>query len=207
MSSEAIRSATSSAPRGARLVQGFRARGCDAALLIGAGHAAHLLGYQRVYSGPVAQLIDAEGHTTLIVPVYEVEAARACTGVEDVHGYGEPGFGLDLAIVDKLVSLASALVPRGRLAVERAPGRGGGDHGGCGRRVRADRRSRARRAADQGRRGAAAHRARVRARAPRAGRGRGRRRSPVRGRSSCMPRRRPRPTSRRVRSPTSGPTS
>ena len=104
MTSEAIRSATAIAPRGTRLVEGFRARGCGAALLIGSGHAAHLLGYQRVYSGPVAQLIDAEGRTTLIVPVYEVDAARACTGVEDVRGYGEPGFGLDLAIVDKLVS-------------------------------------------------------------------------------------------------------
>jgi Xaa-Pro aminopeptidase len=117
MSSEAIRSATSSAPRRARLVEGFRARGCDAALLVGSGHAAHLLGYQRVYSGPLAQLIDAEGRTTLIVPVYEVDAARECTGVEDVRGYGEPGFGLDLAIVDKLVAVASGLVPRGRLAV------------------------------------------------------------------------------------------
>jgi Xaa-Pro dipeptidase len=125
MSSEAIRSATSAAPRGARLVEGFRARGCSAALLIGAGHAAHLLGYQRVYSGPVAQLIDAEGHTTLIVPVYEVDAARACTGVEDVRGYGEPGFGLDLAIVDKLVSVAAGLVPRGRLATSsELPGAG-----------------------------------------------------------------------------------
>ena len=117
MLSEAIRSATSIAPRGTRLVDGFRARGCTAALLIGAGHAGHLLEYQRVYSGPVAQLIDAEGRTTLIVPVYEIDAARACTGVEDVRGYGEPGFGLDLAIVDKLVSVAAGLVPRGRLAV------------------------------------------------------------------------------------------
>jgi Xaa-Pro aminopeptidase len=117
MTSEAIRSAIGIAPRGTRLVEGFRARDCDAALLIGSGHAAHLLGYQRVYSGPVAQLVDAEGHTTLIVPVYEVDAARAETGVDDVRGYGEPGFGLDLAIVDKLVSVASGIVPRGRLAV------------------------------------------------------------------------------------------
>ena len=117
MTSEAIRSATSIAPRGTRLVEGFRARGCAAALLIGAGHAGHLLEYQRVYSGPVAQLIDADGRTTLIVPVYEVDAARACTGVEDVRGYGEPGFGLDLAIVDKLVSVAAGIVPSGRLAV------------------------------------------------------------------------------------------
>lgn len=117
MTSEAIRSATGIAPRGTRLVEGFRARGCDAALLIGPGHAGHLLAYQRVYSGPVAQLVDAEGRTTLIVPVYEVDAARACTGVEDVRGYGEPGFGLDLAIVDKLVSVAAGIVPRGRLAI------------------------------------------------------------------------------------------
>ena len=93
MSSDAIRAAAGAAPRRDRLVEGFRARGCSAALLIGAGHAAHLLGYQRVYSGPLAQVIDAEGRTTVIAPVYEVDAVREDTGVQDVRGYGEPGAG------------------------------------------------------------------------------------------------------------------
>jgi Xaa-Pro dipeptidase len=133
MSSDAIRAAAGAAPRRDRLVEGFRARGCSAALLIGAGHAAHLLGYQRVYSGPLAQVIDAEGRTTVIAPVYEVDAVREDTGVQDVRGYGEPGFGLDLQMLDKLIPVAAAAIPRGKLAIaSELPGIGAAIAGAAG---------------------------------------------------------------------------
>ena len=99
----ATRSLATIAPRLDRLVAGIRDRGCDAALLIGPTHAAHILAYQRVWSGPIAVIVAADGEITMLAPVYEVEAARGQCPTAIVVGYGEPGFGLDLSSVQKMV--------------------------------------------------------------------------------------------------------
>jgi Xaa-Pro aminopeptidase len=108
---------TTAPPRLERLVEGLRARRCERALLIGQSHAAHLLAYQRIWSGPLALIVSAEGELSLLAPVYEVEAARAECPQPTVTGYGEPGFGLDLASLDKLVAVAAESVGRGRVGV------------------------------------------------------------------------------------------
>lgn len=78
-----------------RLRAGLEERGCEAAVLIGASFAAHLLAYQRVWSGPVAQVVGTDGTTVAVVPRYEVEAATRRMPVDAVLPYGAPGFGLD----------------------------------------------------------------------------------------------------------------
>jgi hypothetical protein len=112
----ATRSLATIAPRLDRLVAGIRDRGCDAALLIGPTHAAHILAYQRVWSGPIAVIVAADGEITMLAPVYEVEAARGQCPTATVVGYGEPGFGLDLSSVQKMIPVAASRVGRGRLA-------------------------------------------------------------------------------------------
>jgi Xaa-Pro aminopeptidase len=87
--------AVAHASRHERLRAGIRERGCEVAVLVGPSFAAHLLGYQRLWSGPVAQIVAADGGTTAVVPRYEVEAATRLMGVDEVLPYGAPGFGLD----------------------------------------------------------------------------------------------------------------
>lgn len=103
--------------RHARLLAALERERAAAALLVGPGHAAHLAGYSRLYSGPVALLILADGHSTLLTPRYEVDAARAEARVDGVEGYGGEGFGLDLAATAKLSDACAALLPAGRIAV------------------------------------------------------------------------------------------
>jgi Xaa-Pro aminopeptidase len=112
----ATRSLATIAPRLDRLVAGIRDRGCDAALLIGPTHAAHILAYQRVWSGPIAVIVAADGEITMLAPVYEVDAARGQCPTATVIGYGEPGFGLDLSSVQKMIPVAAGKLGRGRLA-------------------------------------------------------------------------------------------
>ena len=106
-----------------RLLDALERERCAAALLVGPGHAAHVAGYSRLYSGPVALIVDAGGHTTLLTPHYEVEAARSLAQVDSVVGCGGPGFGLDLAATTRLAEAAAELLPAGRVAVaEEIPG-------------------------------------------------------------------------------------
>jgi Xaa-Pro aminopeptidase len=90
--------------RGERLRAAMRAADCDTAVLIGPGHAAHLAGYQRVWSGPIVYVAAGDGTASAVVPLYEVDAARRLLAVDDVEGYGEPGFGLDLKLLENLVA-------------------------------------------------------------------------------------------------------
>src|SRR5215217_842521 len=83
--------AVAHASRHERLRAGLRERGCDVAVLIGPSFTAHLLGYQRLWSGPVALVAGAEGGLTAVVPRYEVEAATRLMEVDDVLPYGAPG--------------------------------------------------------------------------------------------------------------------
>jgi Xaa-Pro dipeptidase len=103
--------------RHARLLDALARERCAAALLVGPQHAAHLAGYSRVYSGPLALLILADGRSTLLAPRYEVDAATAHARVDGVEGYGGEGFGLDLTANTKLAEAAAELLPAGRIAV------------------------------------------------------------------------------------------
>ena len=100
-----------------RLQEGLRALDASGAILIGSSHGTHFAGYSRYYSGPVALVIDRDGRRTLVVPAYEVEAAGECSEADAVVPYGGSGFGLDLALVPKLVAAALAVAPAGLIGV------------------------------------------------------------------------------------------
>jgi Xaa-Pro aminopeptidase len=97
-----------------RLLDALDRERCAAALLVGPAHAAHLAGYSRLYSGPLALIVGAGGETTLLTPHYEVDAARSLARVDTVLGYGGEGFGLDLAAAERLSEACAELLPAGR---------------------------------------------------------------------------------------------
>lgn len=104
-----------------RLVAALERRSLQTAVLVGPEHAAHLAGYSRLYSGPLALVLSADGSWTLVTPAYEVEAARAHAAVDAVVGYGESGFGLDLDPLAAFAASLSELLPAGRIGVAGEP--------------------------------------------------------------------------------------
>jgi Xaa-Pro aminopeptidase len=92
----------------ARLRAAMEAGGWDAVVASGAAHVAHLAGYARYYSGPAAILVQRDGRRTLFLPHSESRAATA-DGVDEVVGYGAPGFGLE---PDAEGALAAAVAER-----------------------------------------------------------------------------------------------
>jgi Xaa-Pro aminopeptidase len=100
--------------------------GWDAVVASGEAHVAHLTGYARYYSGPSAVLVERGGRRTLLLPVSE--AAVAAADVEEVAGFGVPGFGLDpdpedalaRAVADRLGDRTVAAA--GTVARRMAPG-------------------------------------------------------------------------------------
>jgi Xaa-Pro aminopeptidase len=111
-------SAHSLPDRRTRLLEALAQERCAAAVFVGAGHAAHLAGYSRLYSGPVALVIAADGDATLLTPHYEVEPASSLARVDRVTGYGGEGFGLDLTATTRLAEACAELVPGGaRVAI------------------------------------------------------------------------------------------
>jgi Xaa-Pro aminopeptidase len=85
-----------------RLTAWLDASGLDCAVVLGAGHVAHLTGYARYFGGPAAVVVDRDGTRTLVVALDEAPIARELSQAEHVLPYGERGFGLDL---DPLASL------------------------------------------------------------------------------------------------------
>lgn len=105
-----------SAGRLDRLCAGLAAAGCDAAVLVGAGHAAHLAGYSRYSSGAVAVVV-RDGSVGLVVPAYEEAAATAEASAAWVQPYGGHGFGLELDTLPALAAAARRRAAGGRIGV------------------------------------------------------------------------------------------
>jgi Xaa-Pro aminopeptidase len=100
-----------------RLQESLERQGCAAALLAGPGHVAHVAGYSRLYSGPCALVVQADGDTAMFAPAYELDPARAQARADRFEGYGDGGFGLDLAAAQKLGEACAELLPSGRIGV------------------------------------------------------------------------------------------
>jgi Xaa-Pro aminopeptidase len=96
-----------------RLREGLAERGCSCAVLVGPGHAVHLAGYDRYLSSATAVVVADDGTRTLVVPRYELEAARG--HADAVVAYGDEGF-LDFDWLPKLVAACRELC-RGRIGV------------------------------------------------------------------------------------------
>src|SRR5918912_72242 len=86
-------------------------QGEDAAcsVLFGADHVTHLTGYARYFGGPSAVVVGAGGERVLVVMQDEAPVARGLAAADEVIGFGERGFGIDLDPVAGLVATVAAL--------------------------------------------------------------------------------------------------
>jgi Xaa-Pro aminopeptidase len=75
----------------------------DCVVVAGSDAVNHLAGYWRYYGGPSALVVDRRGTRTLVVMRDEARIARELSAADDVLGYGERGFGIDLNVVPRLV--------------------------------------------------------------------------------------------------------
>lgn len=92
-----------------RLRQWMQAQGATCTVLFGADHATHLTGYARYFGGPSAVVVGAEGDCVLVVMQDEAPVARGAASADEVIGFGERGFGIDLDPVASLVATVAAL--------------------------------------------------------------------------------------------------
>ena len=92
-----------------RLCQWMQAEDATCTVLFGADHATHLTGYARYFGGPSAVVVGAEGDCVLVVMQDEAPVARRVASADEVIGFGERGFGIDLDPVAGLVATVAAL--------------------------------------------------------------------------------------------------
>lgn len=92
-----------------RLLQWMRAEDATCTVLLGADHATHLTGYARYFGGPSAVVVGVEGECVLVVMQDEAPVARRAASADEVIGFGERGFGIDLDPVAGLVATVAAL--------------------------------------------------------------------------------------------------
>ena len=92
-----------------RLRTWAEAEGVDCTVVFGADHINHLAGYWRYYGGPSALVIGPDGERTLVVMRDEARIASENSSADQVLGYGERGFGLDLSPARKLVAVVAEL--------------------------------------------------------------------------------------------------
>ena len=81
----------------------------DCLLLFGSDHLNHLGGYWRYFGGPAALVIAKDGERTLVVMRDEAPIAAEIATVDEVVGYGERGFGLDLDPAAALIATVAGL--------------------------------------------------------------------------------------------------
>jgi Xaa-Pro aminopeptidase len=81
----------------------------DCTVVSGSDAVNHLAGYWRYYGGPSALVIDRERKRTLVVMIDETRIARELSDADDVLGYGERGFGIDLDPLPRLVATLAAV--------------------------------------------------------------------------------------------------
>jgi Xaa-Pro aminopeptidase len=79
-----------------RLRAWMDAENVDCVAAFGADNVNYLGGYWRYYGGPSGLIIDRDGRRTLVVMRDEVPVAERLGEADDVRGYGERGFGIEL---------------------------------------------------------------------------------------------------------------
>jgi Xaa-Pro dipeptidase len=75
----------------------------DCAVVFGADNVNHLCGYWRYFGGPSGLVIGRDGERTLVVMRDEAQVARELSSADEVIGFGERGFGIDLDPVAGLI--------------------------------------------------------------------------------------------------------
>jgi len=92
-----------------RLCGWMQAEDVTCAVLFGADHVAHMTGYARYFGGPSAVVVGPGGECVLVVMQDEAPVARRLASADEVMGFGERGFGIDLDPVKGLVAAVAAL--------------------------------------------------------------------------------------------------
>jgi Xaa-Pro aminopeptidase len=100
---------TNSPHRRERLGTWMQAEDATCAVLFGADYVTHLTGYARYFGGPSAVVVDAGGNSVLVVMQDEAPVARSAAQADEVIGFGERGFGIDLDPIAGLVATVAAL--------------------------------------------------------------------------------------------------
>jgi Xaa-Pro aminopeptidase len=93
----------------ARLEAWMVEEGLDCTVVAGSDAVNHLAGYWRYYGGPSALVIDSDRSRTLSVMIDETRIARELSDADEVVGYGERGFGIDLNPLPRLVEALAAI--------------------------------------------------------------------------------------------------
>ena len=81
----------------------------DCTVVFGADNVNHLCGYWRYFGGPSALVVGRDGERTLIVMLDEARIARELASADEVIGFGERGFGIDLDPVAGLIASVAAV--------------------------------------------------------------------------------------------------
>ena len=92
-----------------RLSEWMQAEDVTSTVVFGADHVTHLTGYARYFGGPSAVVFGAAGECVLVVMQDEAPVALSLASADEVIGFGERGFGIDLDPIAGLVATVAAI--------------------------------------------------------------------------------------------------
>jgi Xaa-Pro aminopeptidase len=81
----------------------------DCTVVFGIDNVNHLGGYWRYFGGPSALVVGRDGERTLVVMLDEAPIAEKLSDADQVLGFGERGFGIDLDPVAGLIETLAAI--------------------------------------------------------------------------------------------------
>ena len=81
----------------------------DCTVVFGTDNVNHLCGYWRYFGGPSALVVGRDGERTLVVMLDEARIASELATADEVIGFGERGFGIDLDPVAGLIGSVAAV--------------------------------------------------------------------------------------------------
>jgi Xaa-Pro aminopeptidase len=87
----------------------MQAEDVTSTVVFGADHVTHLTGYARYFGGPSAVVFGAAGECVLVVMQDEAPVALSLASADEVIGFGERGFGIDLDPIAGLVATVAAI--------------------------------------------------------------------------------------------------
>ncbi len=92
-----------------RLANWMETEDVDCVVAFGADNVTYLGGYWRYYGGPSALVLDRDGRRTLVVMRDEVPVAERLGEADEVRGFGERGFGIELNPLPILAAAAAEI--------------------------------------------------------------------------------------------------
>jgi Xaa-Pro dipeptidase len=81
----------------------------DCTVVFGADNVNHLCGYWRYFGGPSGLVVGRDGERTLVVMLDEAGIASELAAADEVIGFGERGFGIELDPVAGLIASVAAV--------------------------------------------------------------------------------------------------